>query len=107
MYKGNCVSLFYRELSCKKKNTFNHCVLFLLFLKKYTPRKIFEVSDDFFKSLGMIEMPFEFWNKSMLERPAGREVVCHASAWDFYNGRDFRWLYKIFLVTYYSIGALG
>ncbi|PVD23094.1 hypothetical protein C0Q70_16356 [Pomacea canaliculata] len=58
--------------------------------QKYTPRKIFEVSDDFFKSLGMIEMPFEFWNKSMLERPAGREVVCHASAWDFYNGRDFR-----------------
>lgn len=40
-------------------------------------------------------MPPEFWNKSMLEKPTdGREVVCHASAWDFYNGKDFRsgWL---------------
>lgn len=27
----------------------------------------------------------------MMERPAdGREVECHASAWDFYNGQDFR-----------------
>lgn len=36
-------------------------------------------------------MPAEFWAESMLEKPSdGREVVCHASAWDFYNGKDFR-----------------
>lgn len=29
----------------------------------------------------------------MLEKPTdGREVVCHASAWDFYNRKDFRCL---------------
>ncbi|XP_053121534.1 angiotensin-converting enzyme isoform X2 [Hemicordylus capensis] len=57
----------------------------------WTPRRMFEESDNFFRSLGLIPMPPEFWNKSMLEKPRdGREVVCHASAWDFYNRKDFR-----------------
>ncbi|XP_035825264.1 angiotensin-converting enzyme [Aplysia californica] len=57
----------------------------------YTPLRIFQLADDFFGSLGMIRMPPEFWNGSMLEKPTdGREVVCHASAWDFYNRKDFR-----------------
>jgi len=52
---------------------------------------MFEESDRFFTSLGLIPMPQEFWDKSMIEKPAdGREVVCHASAWDFYNRKDFR-----------------
>lgn len=59
--------------------------------KGYTPLMMFEVADEFFSSLGLIAMPQEFWNKSMIERPDdGREVVCHASAWDFYNQKDFR-----------------
>ena len=33
----------------------------------------------------------DFWKKSMLEKPAdGRRVVCHASAWDFGDKKDFR-----------------
>lgn len=45
----------------------------------------------FFTSLGLLSTPPNFWKKSMMERPAdGREVECHASAWDFYNGKDFR-----------------
>lgn len=52
---------------------------------------MFRVSEEFFTSLGLLEMPPEFWEKSMLEKPTdGREVVCHASAWDFYNRKDFR-----------------
>ena len=52
---------------------------------------MFRVSEEFFTSLGLLEMPPEFWEKSMLEKPIdGREVVCHASAWDFYNRKDFR-----------------
>ncbi|XP_060637297.2 angiotensin-converting enzyme isoform X1 [Anolis sagrei] len=59
--------------------------------KGWTPKKMFEESDNFFKSLGLIPMPEEFWKSSMLEKPKdGREVVCHASAWDFYNRKDFR-----------------
>lgn len=54
---------------------------------------MFRVAEEFFTSLGLIEMPPEFWDKSMLEKPAdGREVVCHASAWDFYNRKDFRYM---------------
>ncbi|XP_063259700.1 angiotensin-converting enzyme [Prinia subflava] len=57
----------------------------------WTPKKMFEESDRFFTSLGLIPMPQEFWDKSMIEKPSdGREVVCHASAWDFYNRKDFR-----------------
>ncbi|XP_053870375.1 angiotensin-converting enzyme isoform X2 [Malaclemys terrapin pileata] len=56
----------------------------------WTPEKMFQESDKFFTSLGLIPMPPEFWAKSMIEKPAGREVVCHASAWDFYNRKDFR-----------------
>lgn len=51
----------------------------------YTPLKIFELGNDFFKSLGMKELPESFWNLSMLERPTDRDVVCHASAWDFFT----------------------
>lgn len=43
-------------------------------------------------------MPKEFWDKSMLEKPSdGRQVVCHASAWDFYNRKDFRLILNFIL----------
>uniref|UniRef100_A0AAQ5YAB6 Angiotensin-converting enzyme n=1 Tax=Amphiprion ocellaris TaxID=80972 RepID=A0AAQ5YAB6_AMPOC len=57
----------------------------------WNPIKMFQESDNFFTSLGLLPMPQEFWDKSMLEKPSdGRQVVCHASAWDFYNRKDFR-----------------
>ena len=60
-------------------------------MQGWTPRRMFEEANNFFTSLGLLPVPPEFWNKSMLEKPTdGREVVCHASAWDFYNGKDFR-----------------
>lgn len=56
----------------------------------YTPLKMFQMSEDFFTSLGLMPMPSEFWRDSIIEKPPGREMVCHASAWDFCNGKDFR-----------------
>ncbi|XP_040495792.1 angiotensin-converting enzyme-like protein Ace3 [Ursus americanus] len=57
----------------------------------WKPSKMFEEADMFFTSLGLLSTPPNFWKKSMMERPTdGREVECHASAWDFYNGKDFR-----------------
>lgn len=33
----------------------------------------------------------EFWDKSIIEKPTdGRDLVCHASAWDFYLQNDVR-----------------
>ena len=41
--------------------------------------------------MGLEPMRDEFWANSMLVRPDdGRDVVCHASAWDFYDRKDFR-----------------
>ncbi len=34
----------------------------------------------------------QFWKNSMLTKPADRDVVCHASAWDFSNDFDFRYI---------------
>ncbi|XP_050709659.1 angiotensin-converting enzyme-like isoform X2 [Eriocheir sinensis] len=56
----------------------------------YNARKMFELSDEFFVSLNLTRMPQEFWEHSIIEKPQGRELVCHASAWDFCNGKDFR-----------------
>lgn len=50
-------------------------------------RKMFETSDAFFTGLGLEGLEtaaIDFYNSSMLEKPSdGRDVVCHASAWDF------------------------
>ncbi|XP_017919506.1 PREDICTED: angiotensin-converting enzyme [Capra hircus] len=57
----------------------------------WKPEKMFQEAEKFFTSMGLLSTPPEFWENSMMERPTdGREVECHASAWDFYNGKDFR-----------------
>jgi len=61
-------------------------------LQGYNATAMFQLADRFFTSLGLEPVPQSFWEKSLLEKPKdGRQVVCHASAWDFYNGKDFRW----------------
>jgi peptidyl-dipeptidase A len=56
----------------------------------YDADRMFRLSEEFFTSLGLIAMPQEFWDKTMMTKPTDRDVVCHASAWDFYNTVDFR-----------------
>lgn len=57
----------------------------------YTPKKMFEMGNEFFESLNMSSLPQTFWDKSIIEKPAdGRELVCHASAWDFFKKDDVR-----------------
>ncbi|XP_058124049.1 angiotensin-converting enzyme-like [Anopheles coustani] len=57
----------------------------------YTPLKMFQMGDDFFVSLNMTRLPQSFWEKSILEKPTdGRDLVCHASAWDFFSIDDVR-----------------
>uniref|UniRef100_A0A915K016 Angiotensin-converting enzyme n=1 Tax=Romanomermis culicivorax TaxID=13658 RepID=A0A915K016_ROMCU len=60
-------------------------------LQNYTVEKMFHVADQFFQSLGMKPMPPTFWRYSMLKKPQDRrDVVCHASAWDFFLNGDVR-----------------
>ena len=44
----------------------------------------------FFTSLGFEPLPATFWERSLFTRPADREVVCHASAWDLDMREDLR-----------------
>ncbi|MFQ5551798.1 MAG: M2 family metallopeptidase [Gemmatimonadales bacterium] len=44
----------------------------------------------FFTSLGFGPLPDTFWDRSLFVKPADRNVVCHASAWDVEDGNDVR-----------------
>ncbi|XP_035678813.1 angiotensin-converting enzyme-like [Branchiostoma floridae] len=56
----------------------------------WTVDRMFRISDDFFRDMGQIEMPQNFWDNSMFVKPADRDVECHPSAWDFSNAHDVR-----------------
>lgn len=58
--------------------------------QKYTPLKMFELSDEFYQSLGLESNHMSYTGESIIEKPAGRIIQCHASAWDFHNGKDYR-----------------
>jgi peptidyl-dipeptidase A len=55
-----------------------------------TPTDMVRHAERFFVSLGLDPLPPSFWERSMLERPRDREVVCHASAWDIDLADDLR-----------------
>ncbi|MFT4604997.1 MAG: peptidyl-dipeptidase A [Thalassolituus oleivorans] len=44
----------------------------------------------FYTSLGFDPLPETFWERSMFKRPADRDVVCSASAWDLDDKDDVR-----------------
>jgi peptidyl-dipeptidase A len=44
----------------------------------------------FFTSLGFSPLPITFWERSLFTKPADRDVVCHASAWDVDSKDDLR-----------------
>jgi len=52
--------------------------------------EIFKMANEFFLSLGLSDMSMSYGEKGLIIRPTDREVVCHASAWDFGDGEDFR-----------------
>ncbi|MGV3479266.1 MAG: M2 family metallopeptidase [Sphingobium sp.] len=54
------------------------------------PLKMVKIGEGFYSSLGFAPLPASFWNRSQFLKPADREVVCHASAWDVDNKDDLR-----------------
>ena len=62
----------------------------LLVAKKTTPTEMVKIGERFYTSLGLAPLPASFWERSQIVRPEGREVVCHASAWDLDNKDDLR-----------------
>ncbi|MBK9071017.1 MAG: M2 family metallopeptidase [Myxococcales bacterium] len=53
-------------------------------------KKMVQTAEGFFVSLGMDPLPASFWERSMFVKPAGKEAVCHASAWDVGYNDDLR-----------------
>jgi peptidyl-dipeptidase A len=58
-------------------------------------RKVDEVEmvrygERFFTSLGFAPLPETFWQRSLFRKPADRDVVCHASAWNLDSVEDLR-----------------
>jgi peptidyl-dipeptidase A len=56
----------------------------------YDARRMTESAESFYVSLGFPKLPPSFWERSMLVRPADREVVCHASAHNMDGAGDVR-----------------
>ena len=52
--------------------------------KNYSIEDMFNITESFFLSLGMEKLPDKFVQRSMIRKPEGRDVVCHASAWDMF-----------------------
>ena len=62
----------------------------LLAAKRYDALHMMQAGEGFFSSLGFEKLPSSFWQRSQFVKPADREVVCHASAWDIDNIADLR-----------------
>jgi peptidyl-dipeptidase A len=62
-----------------------------LLQKKNTDwKQMVKYGEGFFTSLGFSPLPQTFWERSMFVKPADRDVVCHASAWDVDYANDVR-----------------
>ena len=62
----------------------------LLTAKGYDPVKMVKAGENFYSSLGFPALPETFYQRSQFVKPADREVVCHASAWDLDTKDDLR-----------------
>ena len=56
----------------------------------FDPIRMVETGEAFFSSLGFAELPETFWERSLFVKPADRDVVCHASAWNVDEKDDLR-----------------
>ena len=54
------------------------------------PKGMVRYGEAFFTSLGFAPLPKTFWERSLFTKPADRDVVCHASAWDVDSKEDVR-----------------
>ncbi len=62
----------------------------ILQANKFDPIRMVKTGEAFFSSLGFAELPETFWQRSLFVKPADRDVVCHASAWDIDEKDDLR-----------------
>ena len=56
----------------------------------FDPVGMVKTGEAFYSSLGFAPLPPTFWERSLFVKPADRDVVCHASAWDIDEQDDLR-----------------
>ncbi len=61
-----------------------------LSVHNYNEIKMVKGAEKFFTSLGFDALPETFWKRSLFTKPADRDVICHASAWDLDAKDDLR-----------------
>ncbi|HXK62251.1 MAG TPA: M2 family metallopeptidase [Acidobacteriota bacterium] len=62
----------------------------LLKAQNVDPVGMVRIGERFFLSLGFDPLPETFWERSLFTKPADRNVVCHASAWNIDSENDLR-----------------
>jgi peptidyl-dipeptidase A len=62
----------------------------LLKAKNLDAKGMVKYGEGFFTSMGFAPLPKTFWERSLFTKPADRDVVCHASAWDIDSQDDLR-----------------
>ena len=62
----------------------------LLAVNGYDADKMVRTGEAFFSSMGFDPLPETFWDRSQIVKPEGREVACHASAWNLDGQDDIR-----------------
>jgi len=78
--------------------------------RKTDAKGMVKYGENFFTSLGFAPLPATFWERSLFTKPADRDVVCHASAWDVDFKEDLRIKMCIqireedFLVIHHELG---
>jgi len=58
--------------------------------RKTSAKEMTQYAERFYTSIGMPKLPESFWSRSLLTKPADRDVVCHASAWPLDRLDDVR-----------------
>lgn len=58
--------------------------------QRYNALKMFRKSDEFYTSMGLLPSEMSYGPRAVIEKPRGREIICHGSAWDFCDRKDFR-----------------
>ncbi|MGB7848218.1 MAG: M2 family metallopeptidase [Candidatus Acidiferrum sp.] len=78
------------ELMDSPKPPQNFDLTKILVDRKTDAKGMVKYGENFFTSLGFAPLPPTFWERSLFTKPADRDVVCHASAWDVDFKDDLR-----------------
>lgn len=57
---------------------------------KFDELKMFDISNEFYMSLELPTNNMSYMGDAVIIKPTDRIIQCHASAWDFCDGKDFR-----------------